>query len=305
MFKSLGKSFKKWSKEPLSDRIFDICNHLLMLFMLLVTAYPVLIVVSSSVSNPYSLMAGEIWLFPKGFTLDGYRAVFVHDEVWSGMMNSAIYTVAGTVINMILTVLAAYPLSRRDFTLRRPISLLFAFTMWFTGGMIPLYLLVRNLGIYNTRWAMLLPGAMSIWNMVIVRTYFQSNISGEILESAKIDGCDDFRYLASIALPLSLPALAVVTLYYLVAHWNQFFQAYLYLQNKELFPIQVVLRNILLLSQTDNMAVEASDAAATAQLMSEVLKYSLVVVASLPMIFVYPFVQKYFIKGIMVGAVKG
>lgn len=298
--------FKGRLKESLGDRIFDIVNHIILTLILIAVSYPVLIVISSSFSDAFSLMAGKVWLFPVNFTLDGYRAIFVHDKVWTGMYNSAVYTIAGTAINMLVTVLAAYPLSREDFTLKNPIALFFAFTMWFSGGLIPSYLLVRDLGMFNTRWAMLLPGALSIWNMIIVRTYFQNNISGEILESAKLDGCDDYRYLWQIAIPLSTPALAVVCLYYAVAHWNTFFNAYIYLQNKELFPIQVVLRDILLVGRVDTVSVEVTNGdSANAQLMNELLKYSLVVVASLPMAIIYPFIQRFFVKGIMVGAVKG
>ena len=298
--------FKGRLKESLGDRIFDIVNHIILILILIAVSYPVLIVISSSFSDAFSLMTGKVWLFPVNFTLDGYRAIFVHDKVWTGMYNSAVYTIAGTAINMLVTVLAAYPLSREDFTLKNPIALFFAFTMWFSGGLIPSYLLVRDLGMFNTRWAMLLPGALSIWNMIIVRTYFQNNISGEILESAKLDGCDDYRYLWQIAIPLSTPALAVVCLYYAVAHWNTFFNAYIYLQNKELFPIQVVLRDILLVGRVDTVSVEVTNGdSANAQLMNELLKYSLVVVASLPMAIIYPFIQRFFVKGIMVGAVKG
>lgn len=291
-------------KSRTGDRVFDILNTSFAIFVLLVMLYPIIIVVSSSFSNPYALMAGKVWLYPVGLTLDGYKAIFAYKQVWTGMYNSFVYTVGGTVVNMIVTVLAAYPLSRKDFTVRNYVALLFAFTMWFSGGLIPTYLLIKDLGLFNSRWVMIIPTALNVWNMIIVRTYFQSNISDELLESAQLDGCDDFKYLLKIAVPLSKPVLAVVALYYMAANWNVFMSAYLYLQKQSLHPIQVVLREILLIGSVERISTSASSDS-NAQMMNELLKYSLVIVASLPMVLVYPFVQKYFVQGIMVGAVKG
>ncbi len=294
----------KSMKETRADRVFDWINVIFATLVLFVVAYPLIVVLSSSFSDAFALMAGKVWLFPVKPTLDGYKAILQHKQVWTGVYNSVIYTVFGTAVNMIVSVLAAYPLSRKDFSLRGPISLIFAFTMWFSGGLIPTYLLIKSMGLFNSRLVMILPTAMSVWNMIIIRTYFQSNISGELLESAKLDGCDDFRYLAQIAIPLSKPVLAVVCLYYMVANWNVFMNAYLYLQKQELYPIQIVLREILLMGNVEEIATNATKES-QARLMNELLKYSLVIVASLPMILVYPFVQKYFVKGIMIGAVKG
>lgn len=294
----------KSMKETRADRVFDWINVIFATLVLFVVVYPLIVVLSSSFSDAFALMAGKVWLFPVKPTLDGYKAILQHKQVWTGVYNSVIYTVFGTAVNMIVSVLAAYPLSRKDFSLRGPISLIFAFTMWFSGGLIPTYLLIKSMGLFNSRLVMILPTAMSVWNMIIIRTYFQSNISGELLESAKLDGCDDFRYLAQIALPLSKPVLAVVCLYYMVANWNVFMNAYLYLQKQELYPIQIVLREILLMGNVEEIATNATKES-QARLMNELLKYSLVIVASLPMILVYPFVQKYFVKGIMIGAVKG
>ncbi len=294
----------KSMKETRADRVFDWINVIFATLVLFVVAYPLIVVLSSSFSDAFALMAGKVWLFPVKPTLDGYKAILQHKQVWTGVYNSVIYTVFGTAVNMVVSVLAAYPLSRKDFSLRGPISLIFAFTMWFSGGLIPTYLLIKSMGLFNSRLVMILPTAMSVWNMIIIRTYFQSNISGELLESAKLDGCDDFRYLAQIAIPLSKPVLAVVCLYYMVANWNVFMNAYLYLQKQELYPIQIVLREILLMGNVEEIATNATKES-QARLMNELLKYSLVIVASLPMILVYPFVQKYFVKGIMIGAVKG
>ena len=226
-----------------------------------------------------------------------------------GLYNSVFYTLVGSVINIVVTVLAAYPLSRKDFRPQKFASLMFAFTMWFSGGMIPTYILVRDLGMINTRWAMLIPTLFGVWNMVIVRTYFQSSIPESLFESAKLDGCDDWKYFSKIVIPLSKPTLAVVTLYYVVGNWNSFFNANLYLQSSNLKPLPVVLRDILLLSQTNDIASEVvsstNDSTASLQELNVLLKYSLVVVSSLPMAILYVFTQKYFTKGIMVGSVKG
>ena len=291
-------------KKTAGDRVFDILNVSFATFVLLVMLYPIIIVISSSFSSPYALMAGKVWFLPVDVTLDGYKAIFGYKQIWTGMYNSFIYTVGGTAVNMVVTVLAAYPLSRKDFTVRNGIALLFAFTMWFSGGLIPTYLLIKDLGLFNSRWVMIIPTALNVWNMIIVRTYFQSNISGELLESAQLDGCDDFKYLLKIAVPLAKPVLAVVALYYMSANWNTFMSAYLYLQKQSLHPIQVVLREILLIGSVERISTSATSDS-NAQMMNELLKYSLVIVASLPMILVYPFVQKYFVQGIMVGAVKG
>lgn len=288
-----------------ADKAFDVLNTLVLIAILFLVGYPLLVVISSSFSDPKALMAGKVWLFPINPTLAGYASVMRHDDIWTGIRNSTIITVVGTVINMVMTVLAAYPLAQKDFTPRSFISMLFAFTMWFSGGLIPHYLLVRDLGLNNTLWALMIPSAMSVWNMVIVRTYFQNSIPESLFESAKLDGCDDFKYLLRIVIPLSTPTLAVVTLYYGVSHWNAFMGAYIYLQKQELYPLQIILRNILLLSQMADVQVEATASDANAQQMSELLKYSLVLVASLPMIILYLFVQKYFTKGVMVGSVKG
>lgn len=287
-----------------SDSVFDILNVTFLVIFALIILYPIAVVISSSLSNPTALMAGKVVLFPIEPTLDGYRAVIHHPDIWIGIKNSVIYTVAGTIINLIITVLAAYPLSRKDFTSRGWISLMFAFTMWFNGGLIPTYLLIKNLGLYNTRAVMIIPLAMSVWNMIIVRTYFQSNISDDLLEVAKLDGCSDVKFLTQIVVPLSKPVLAVVTLYYAVSNWNLFTHAYIYINKQEYQPIQVVLRDILLLNSTQEISVDLTKLAKSEQ-MSELLKYSLVVTASVPMIIIYPFVQKYFVKGIMVGSVKG
>lgn len=293
-------------KNSTSDNLFDVFNTILLSLILVVIAYPLVIAISSSISSADALMSGKVWLFPVDINFAGYEVVVKNKQVVTGIWNSVVYTVSGTAINMFVTILAAYPLSRKDFRPGTFISFMFAFTMWFSGGLIPTYILVRDLGMYNTRWAMIIPNALTVWNMILVRTYFQSSIPESLFESAKLDGCDDFRYLLNIVIPISRPIIAVVALYYTVSNWNNFFNAYLYLQKPDLKPLQVVLRDILLMSQMEDIAVvDGATESAKLKSLNEVLKYSLVIVSSLPMALLYLATQKYFTKGIMVGSVKG
>ena len=298
------KRNKNKIKGCMSDKIFDVINTIVLTLILIVVAYPLIIAVSSSFSSGVALLQGKVILFPVDFHLEGYKVVTQNKQVLTGLYNSCYYTITGTVINMAVSILAAYPLSRKDFRPRTFINLLVAFTMLFGGGIIPQYILVKDLGMYNTRWAMLIPSAMSAWNMILIRNYFQNGIPESLFESARLDGCDDWRYLFNIALPVSLPTIAVVTLYYAVANWNAFFSAYMYLQSPHLRPLQVILRDILLMSQADDIAPTSGEEAQVPALF-EVLKYSLVVVSSLPMALLYVSAQKYFTKGLMVGSVKG
>lgn len=298
------KRNKNKIKGCMSDKIFDVINTIVLTLILIVVAYPLIIAVSSSFSSGVALLQGKVILFPVDFHLEGYKVVTQNKQVLTGLYNSCYYTIAGTVINMAVSILAAYPLSRKDFRPRTFINLLVAFTMLFGGGIIPQYILVKDLGMYNTRWAMLIPSAMSAWNMILIRNYFQNGIPESLFESARLDGCDDWRYLFNIALPVSLPTIAVVTLYYAVANWNAFFSGYMYLQSPQLRPLQVILRDILLMSQADDIAPISGEEAQVPALF-EVLKYSLVVVSSLPMALLYVATQKYFTKGLMVGSVKG
>ncbi|SHE14735.1 Inner membrane ABC transporter permease protein ycjP [Chlamydia abortus] len=291
-------------KETGLDKLFTIANYLFAGILLLLVLYPLVYVLSASFSSPESLMGGRVWLFPVDIGLAGYKAVFEYKGVWIGYSNSLFYTVAGTVINVVMTIAAAYPLSRKDFYGGRTIMLIFAFTMIFSGGLIPNYLLVKELGLLNTRWALLIPNAMSIFNVVVMMSFFRSNIPAELLESAKMDGCSNFRFLLSIVLPLSGAVIAVITLFYAVGHWNSFFDALLYLSDKNKFPLQIYLREILLLNTTSDITLNVDEESKNFYL-SELLKYSLIILSSLPMIVLYPFVQKYFVKGVMVGSLKG
>ena len=286
------------------DIMFDIINHIIVFIVLIIVAYPIIYVVSASFSSPTAIMAGKVKFLPFDPGLEGYKVLLKYSKVLTGFYNSVIYTAFGTLISMFLTVCGAYPMSRPDFKVRGKILLMFAFTMWFTGGIIPTYMIVQKLGILDTRLAILLPTAISFYNLTIVRTYFVNSIPKELNEAARIDGCDDFRYLIKIALPLSVPVLAVVGMYYAVGQWNSYFNAFLYLQSQKLFPLQIVLRDILILNSA-NDAIGDLEIASQREYMAELLKYSLIVVSSLPVILIYLLVQKHLIKGIMIGAIKG
>lgn len=287
-----------------ADKVFNIINYTFAALFFLAVLYPLINVVSSSFSSPEALISGRVWLFPVGFSLDGYKAVLAYKNVWIGYGNSLFYTVFGTLVNVAITVVAAYPLSRKDFQGRNIIMFIFTFTMLFSGGMIPSYLLVKSLGLMNTRWALIIPGAMSVYNVIVVRTFFSTNISEELLESAKLDGCSDFQFLTRIVLPLSSAVIAVITLWYSVGHWNSFFDALLYLTDKKMYPLQIFLREILLLNTVDELTANLAEESRRIY-MSELLKYALIIVATLPLLIMYPFVQKHFVKGVMVGSIKG
>ncbi len=300
---------RKKNGHPVSDsfpdKVFNVTITIITFIFIILCAYPLIYVVSASFSDPMDIFAGKVWLLPSSPTLKGYKTVFDYPDVWIGYGNSVFYTVFGTLINVFMTILAAYPLSRKDLKYRKPIIMLFTFTMLFNAGMIPNYLLIRDLHLLNTRWALLLPGAISVYNMIIVRTFFMSNIPDELLESARLDGCSDFRFLLNIVLPLSGAVIAVITLYYAVGHWNQYFNAVLYLTDKNTYPLQVFLRNILLENSINDLSAGSVVNESERTYLNELLKYSLIVVASAPLLAVYPFIQKYFVKGVMIGAVKG
>ena len=280
------------------DRMYMAVTLTILTVMLVVVAFPLIYVVSSSFSSPEAVGNGRVVLLPVDPGIEGYRAVFTTPIIWRGYRNSIFYTFFGTLINLAMTMLAAYPLSRRD--------LRFSFCMIFGAGMIPSYLLVRDLGLLNTVWAMLIPGAMSVYNVIIARTYIQSSVPHELYESASLDGCTDFRYLWQIVLPLSKPIIAVLTLWYAVGHWNSYFSAMIYLRDQSLAPLQIVLRNILIVEDMDSLEMMNNiNNFLDKQYMKNLYQYSLIIVASAPVMMLYPFIQKYFVKGIMLGSLKG
>ena len=293
-----------WKKKSKGDRAFDITLVVISILIILVIAYPLYFVVIASFSQPEAVLGGKLRFLPVGFNLESYQMVLTEPKVWTGYRNTILYTVLGTCINLVLTTLAAYPLSRKDMPFRGILTFVASFTMLFGGGMIPVYLAVRGLKLTDSIWAMVIPNALATYNMLVMKNYFQSSIPEELQEAAAIDGCDHFGTLIRVVLPLSAPIMAVIVLFYAVGHWNAFFNAIIYLRNQDLFPLQVVLRDILL--QNSLEAVGGDLTGMYEKVMrGESMKYALIIVASAPVIMLYPFVQKYFVKGVMVGAIKG
>ena len=291
--------------DPIEDRfLYAVVAAILTLFTLLVL-YPMIFVLSSSFSSGVANSTGRVILWPVDFSLEGYKTVFRHRYIGSAYRNTIFYTFAGTAINLAVTVTCAYSLSRKDFPMRRFFMGVFLLTMFFSGGLIPTYMLVSKLKLVNTIWAMLLPGAMSVYNMILVRTFLSNSIPVELLEASQIDGCSDARYFFSIVLQLAKPVIAVVTLYYAVGHWNAYFSAMIYLNKKELYPLQLILREILVASQINLDDMVDVEQMVAKQGLSDVLKFALIVVATAPILCMYPFIQRYFVKGVMIGAVKG
>jgi len=287
-----------------ADIIIDFIIYFLLTIITGITLYILIFVVSASFSEPEAIYQGRVWLLPKGFTLEGYKRVFRDSDIWIGYRNSIVYTIFGTVISLTLTLTSGYALSRKDLVGRKVITGIMVFTMFFSGGIIPTYMVVKNLNLLNTVWALVLPSAVSMTNVIITRTFFTQNIPNELLEAAQIDGCNNTRFFISIVLPLSKAIIAVIALYYAVGIWNDYFQALLYLDSRKLYPLQLILREILVQSQLSDMVTDLIEADKL-QRISEIVKYALIIVAALPLLIVYPFLQKYFVKGIMIGSVKG
>ncbi len=299
------KKIRTRNKQLKADTAFDIINNIFLAFCFLVVLYPLVYIVSSSFSNARAVMAHKVWLWPVDFDLTAYKSVFTNKQIGTGYMNSLLYVVLGTTISVLLTMFIAYPLSRKEFYGRKFLTVFIMFTMLFSGGMIPLYLVVRKTGIFDTVWAMVLPNALTVWNIIICRTFLQENISDELYEAAEIDGCSDIRFMFQMVFPLSQAIIAVLALFYAVGQWNKYFDALIYLQKQELYPLQIVLRNILIINKNTPSMMTDVAAAARAQGLSETIRYALIVVASAPLLIIYPFVQKFFVTGVMIGSVKG
>lgn len=287
-----------------SDRIFYIINYVILTLITLCILYPLLYIVMCSFSSTYAVTTNQVFLWPVGFNVEAYRTILGHSLIRSGYLNAFIYMIGGTMMNLLLQTLCAYPLSRRDLPGNRFFTSYFLFTMFFSGGMIPNYLLLKNLNMLNTRWALIIPFAFLPYYMLVMRTFFSNNIPSELREAASIDGCSEFRFFFCIVLPLSQSVIAVVVLFCAVLHWNGFFRALLYLNDPDLFPLQLVLRDILFISNISEQLVNAPDEREAAVQMREMVKYAVIIVGSLPLMVLYPFVQKYFVKGVMIGSVK-
>ncbi|UUX35045.1 carbohydrate ABC transporter permease [Fundicoccus culcitae] len=298
-------------KETKEDKIINFFVHLILFIVLIIIIYPLIYILSASFSDPTMVNSGQMWLFPKGFTLDGYRLILENEAIWRGYANTILYTSLGVLINLVLTIPAAYALSRKRLVGRKFITNMLLVTMFIGGGLIPTYMLVKNLGLLNTIWAMVLPGGASVWNIVLTRTFFQSTIPTELEEAAIIDGATSFQLFTKIVMPLSLPIVAVMALFYGVGHWNEYFSALIYLNNEKMYPLQMVLRQILVVQELSTSTSDPEAVLRQAQMsnyqadMSAILRYSVIIVSTLPMLIVYPFAQKYFVKGVMVGSLKG
>ncbi|MEC0240117.1 carbohydrate ABC transporter permease [Paenibacillus dokdonensis] len=292
-------------RESKGDRLFIFFIYLFLSLVLVIVAVPLIYILSSSVSSPQAVVSGKVWLFPVDFTLDGYKAVFHNPQIGVGYLNSLFYTVVGTAINVALTIMLGYPLAKKTLYGRNFFMVLLVITMMFDGGLIPYYLVVKDLHLLDTRWAMILPGALGVFQVIVARTFFQTTIPDELAEAAELDGCSDIRFIFSIVLPLSKPIIAVMTLMYAVGHWNAYFDALIFLRKPDLFPLQIILRNILILNTVDASMMANVSQVQAQQGLKDLLKYSLIVVASAPVLIIYPFVQKHFVKGVMIGSLKG
>ncbi len=294
-------------KRFTQDKIVYLLNDLLLLCFGLIVLYPIIYVVSCSFSSGDALLGGKVRLLPVGFTFEGYKTVFGYTSIWVGYKNTVIYTFIGVIISVVMTLLAAYPLSRDDFKGKKLFTMLFVFTMMFSGGMIPSYLLIKNLKLLDTMWSVILPGCVSAYNVVVARTFFKQSIPKELLEAAEMDGCSDFRFFTRIVVPLSKAIVAVMCLWCAMPLWNGYFNAMIYLNSEDKYTLQLVLRRILLMSKVDltNIGSVDLDLIAKNQYLSEMLKYGTIVLSTLPLMVLYPFIQKHFAKGVMIGSVKG
>ena len=287
-----------------ADKVFDILDYVLLTIAFLLVVYPLYFVVIASVSDPIAVYEGRVIFRPIRPTLEGYARIFSYESLFTGYRNTILYTLVGTSVNVLLTVTAGYALSRKELVGRNVMMMGVMFTMIFSGGMIPNYLLVRSLGLYNTMWALILPGAVSTWNLIVCRTFFQQTIPDELREAAELDGCGDTAFFLRVVLPLSASIIAVMVLFYAVTHWNSYYNALIYLSSTSKYPLQLVLRNILIVNTLDDMVNDVATQAAQ-QRMGDLIKYGMIIVSSLPLLILYPFLQKYFVQGVMIGAIKG
>jgi putative aldouronate transport system permease protein len=289
----------------ISDRVMYVTFNAFLFIFLLTIAYPIIFIISSSFSSPYAVSMGRVTLWPVDFSIAGYKAVFSHKNILLGYSNTIIYTVVGTLISVVITMITAYAMSRKDWPFRNGVMFFFVFTMYFSGGLIPTYILMTQLKFVNTIWVMVIPGALSVHNMILARTFIISSIPNELLEASQMDGCSDIYYLFAVVIPLSKAVIAVITLFCIVGHWNSYFSALIYLNDRKKYPLQLILRAILVQSKIVVSETQDPDLILRNLGMEDLLKYSLIIVSSAPIIAIYPFIQKYFVKGIMLGSLKG
>ncbi len=297
-------------KATKADHVFDIINVMLLILVVVICLFPLYFTVIASFSDPYEVVRGHVIFWVRGFTLDSYRAVFKYKQLWVGYRNTILYMVLGTVYNLFLLLPCAYAMAKRGLKGKGVLMGLFVFTMYFGGGLIPYYLLIKSMNMIDTIWVMIVPGAFSVYNMIVTRTFFASNFPETLAEAAKIDGAGEFRIFFQVALPLSGAIIAVMALFHALGHWNSWFNALIFINDSRLYPLQLVLRQILVLNQSmnvdiQNMTTEEIAYQLKKAYMAETMKYSIIFIANLPMLVAYPFVQKYFVKGVMIGSIKG
>ena len=298
-------------RESFGDRLFSAVNICLLVLLVVVMIYPLYFTVIASVSDPFKVVTGQVYLLPKGFNIEAYENVFKDARVWSGYRNTVFYTVAGTLLNLLLTIPGAYVWSKKDLFGRQVLAAYLLIPMYFSGGLVPTYLQVKSLGLLNRPITLAVLGGVSVYNMILARVYFQNSIPNSLYESATIDGASEWDNFVSIALPLAKPIIAVVTLYYAVSRWNEYYNALIYISNSDYYPLQMQLRNILLLNQnladitTQTMGGSELEEFERRQYMAMTMKYALIYIASAPLLIAYPFVQKHFVKGVMIGSIKG
>lgn len=292
--------------------LFDICINIFMLLLILLIAYPLYFTVIASLSDPSAVAGGKISWRPVGFTLNAYEYIMEYKKIWAGYANTIYYTVLGTLFNIILTIPASYAVSKKQMPGRNVIMTLFLITMYFGGGMVPTYLLIKNMGLLNTRMVLIILGGVSVYNLIVSRVYFSTSIPESLYEAAEIDGAGEIKKFLSIAIPLAKPIIAVMVLYYAVGHWNSYFNALLYVRDRSLHPLQLVIREILILNEDivgeilaqGDISAEELMGAVNRQKTAYTMKYAVVFITSAPLLAIYPFIQKYFVKGVMIGAVK-
>lgn len=296
----------EWKKQKLSrsDLAFNVVVYGLSAVFLVIVLYPLYFVVIASFSNPYAVSGGKVWFYPIGFTLDGYKELFRHSDIWTGYLNTIAYTAVGTLIGLAVNIPAAYALSRKDLFGRGMLTFLFVFTMFFNGGLIPTYLTIKEFGLYDTFWVMVLPFSVAVYNILVARTFFTSSLPPDLWDAAQIDGCGNLRYFFQIVLPLSKAVVSVIGLWTAVGHWNSYFNALIYLKNRSLYPLQLILRDILIINNVQS-ALGTGEAAQIALRLAALMRYSVIIVSTLPVMLFYPFVQKYFSQGVTLGAIKG
>ncbi|WP_228469306.1 carbohydrate ABC transporter permease [Paenibacillus sp. JNUCC31] len=290
---------KRRSRITVAEAVF----YAFAILFLIAIIYPIYFIVIASFSDPSAVANGQVWVFPKGFTLEGYKELLRHENIWIGYRNTILYTVVGTLFGLVVNISAAYALSRKDLVGRKFFSLFFIFTMFFSGGLIPTFLTIRDFHLYNTFLVMVLPFSVVVFDMIVARTFFQTSIPGDLWEAAQIDGCGNLRYFVLIVLPLSKAIIAVLGLWIAVGYWNSYFNALIYLKDPNLYPLQLILRNILITNQMQS-GMGTGEAAQVALRLANLMRYSVIIIATIPIMCVYPFIQKYFNQGVMIGAVK-